>query len=273
MLNETVRKRFSDLYETKLSEREKQFPLEISSIDRQASARGVFNSSVRLLQLHRAHEGELGIRAILAWESLVRVHRALGCPSSADLRNEMKMEISKAIEEQSSVLGESLSAKTSKGSIQIPMSLDLAKESALKKHEVEIDLYVDSLTLSGQEGQHPMTQTYNFYGAVGAVQSGSGAAANVVQNLGAKEKEDLAKAIEGLREAISSSPTLSERQRIELLEIASDCSSQISASAPNGTKLLTMLNVLGLSVQSIASAQPAYQAFKVAALALGVSLP
>ena len=40
-----------------------------------------------------------------------------------------------------------------------------------------------------------MTQSYNFYGTVGAVQTGPGAIANIVQNLGADEKHAILEAL------------------------------------------------------------------------------
>lgn len=118
-----------------------------------------------------------------------------------------------------------------------------------------------------------MTQNYNFYGAVGSVQTGANATANVVQNLGADDRASLLSAIQQVRDALSNSPSVGEQQRSELLEIADECASQMTASAPNNTKLLTMFNVLGTAIQSIASAQPAYQALKGAILPLGITLP
>lgn len=116
-------------------------------------------------------------------------------------------------------------------------------------------------------------QHYNFYGAVGSVQTGANATANVIQNLGADDRATLSSAIQQVRDALSNAQTVGEQQRKELLEIADECVSQMSASSPNNTKLLTMFNVLGTSIQSIASAQPAYQALKIAVLPLGITLP
>lgn len=274
MLEQLLLDRFNQLLDVRQSERRKQFPIELSQIDRQAAARGAFHSSTRVLQIHAAHERELEVRGIIAWECLVRVHRTLGCPVSGTIREDMKSEIDRTIDgiykELNISFGEVL--KKSKG--QMELSLDDAWSRCKKKHEIEADLYVDSIERSlPKEGGHPMTQQYNFYGNVGAVQSGPNAIANVVQNLGAEDRATLAAAIAQVREILGTDTTLPATQRQELIEIADECSTQIGAQSPNSTKLLSLFNVLGTAIQSIASAQPAYQALKVALLPLGITLP
>jgi len=131
-----------------------------------------------------------------------------------------------------------------------------------------------SLSTSQVQGVYPMTHNYNFYGNIGSVQTGANAVANVVQNLGADERASLAAALQQFKETIEIAPSLTEPQRQELLEIARECSLQISSeSSPNDSRLLDIFNVLGITIQSISSAQPAYQALKTAFLALGITLP
>ena len=131
----------------------------------------------------------------------------------------------------------------------------------------------DSLSTPQVQGATPMTHINNFYGNVGSVQTGANAVANVVQNLDANERTSLATALQQFKEAIGIEPSLTESQRRELLEITQRCTSQIGSESPNDTKLLDMFNVLGITIQSIASAQPAYQALKTTFLALGITLP
>jgi hypothetical protein len=83
----------------------------------------------------------------------------------------------------------------------------------------------------------------------------------------------LSAALAQVREALGLDVSLPERQKRESLEIADECSTQIASQSPNSTKLLNMFNVLGTAIQSIASAQPAYQALKIALLPLGIILP
>lgn len=274
MLDSTMQARFETLVEVKMAERQKLFPLDLTQIDSQASLRGMLNSSVRILQTQQAHERELEVRAILAWESLVRVHRTFGQPMSDSLRDDLKGEIHKRIDQFMAELTASLNERTNRSGLNISVSLDDAHRAVTTKHDIEVDLYVDSMSVHNEEKTTgTLMQHYNFYGAVGSVQTGANATANVIQNLGADDRATLSSAIQQVRDALSNAQTVGEQQRKELLEIADECVSQMSASSPNNTKLLTMFNVLGTSIQSIASAQPAYQALKIAVLPLGITLP
>lgn len=274
MLDPTLLDRFQKLVEARISERRKQFPIELSQINSQAAARGMFHSSVLLLQTHQAHERELEIRAILAWESLVRVHRTFGCPMSDQLRDDLKTEINRQIEQSFEELGRSFVERIQETKVKEELSLDDARHAVIAKHEIEIDLYADSLSIApAQQSAYPMAYNYNFYGNIGSVQTGVNAIANVVQHLGADDRASLAAALQQVKEAIGVAPSFAEQQRRELLEIAEECSFQIGTESPNNTKLLTMFNTLGTAIQSIASAQPAYQALKIAVLPLGITLP
>lgn len=274
MLDPTLQARFEKLLQARIAERGKQFPLELGQIDAQAVAHGMFHSSSRLLLLQQAHERELEIRAILAWESLVRVHRTFGSPMSDNLREDLKGEMSSRIAQCFSDLNSSLIERVQKTQITMPVSLDESRIAVTAKHDIEIDLYVDSLsTNTMQQGAQPMAQSYNFYGNVGSVQTGAHSVANVIQYLGADDRASLSAALQQVKEALSVTPSIADTQRRELLEIAEECASQMAAESPNNTKLLTMLNVLGTAIQSIASAQPAYQALKMALLPVGITLP
>lgn len=123
------------------------------------------------------------------------------------------------------------------------------------------------------QGVLPMIQNYNFLGNVGSVQTGANAVATVVQNLGVNERASLITALQQFKNAIESEPSLTEMQKQELLEIMQNCSNEINSETPNDTKLNDMFNVLGATVQTLASAPVAYQVLKTAFLACGINLP
>jgi hypothetical protein len=130
-----------------------------------------------------------------------------------------------------------------------------------------------SLSTPQVQGTYPMTQNITINGNVGSFQTGANAVANVVQNLSANERTSLSTALQQFKEAIEIEPSLTESERQKLLEIAQECTSEISSESPNDTKLLAMFNVLGTTIQSIASAPLAYQVLKTAVLPLGIDLP
>ena len=145
------------------------------------------------------------------------------------------------------------------------MKVDLAEgyASAQRKHTVEIDLYFDSLASTVASGAS-VSANYNFYGNIGSFQTGPNSVANVVQNLAATDRDALDAALRQVAEALTAATSLPDKQRTELTEIAVECQTLMESPSPNNTKLLTMFNVLATAVQSIASAQPAYQALKLA---------
>lgn len=123
------------------------------------------------------------------------------------------------------------------------------------------------------QGVSPMTLNCNFHGNVGSVQTGANAVANVVQNLGANGRASLSTALQQFKEAIEIEPSLTESERQKLLEITQECTSEISSEFPDDTKLLQIYNVLGTTLQSLASAPDAYLVLKASFLVFGIVLP
>lgn len=123
------------------------------------------------------------------------------------------------------------------------------------------------------QGASPMIQNFTFHGNVGSVQTGANAVANVVQNLGMNERASLATALQQFKTAIESESSLTEIQKQKLLEITQKCSNEIGSESPDGTKLNDMFNVLGTTVQTLASAPVAYQVLRTTFLACGINLP
>lgn len=239
MLDQLLLDRFEKLLSVKLSERRKQLPYQLMQIDNRATKSGAYHSSARLQHINRAYEQELSIRTILAWEGLVRVHRTLGCPMSDTLRDDLKTEVFRVINLTFSELSAELQRVKRKSSMNIGLSLDRSQ----------------------------LLWQYWW------VQTGINAVANVIQNLGDDDRSKLSVALVQVRDSIVQDLSLPDQQRQELMEIANECSAQINSESPNNTKLLSMLNLLRTTVQTIASAGPAYQAVKIALLPLGISLP
>lgn len=264
--------RVSRLIQVRLEERRREFPRELIAIAHRLSARGLLKSSVHVQESQRAHERELEVRGILIWESIVRIHRTLGSSLAPILRDELKALFKAHLGPEFSELAASFEAGRVRSGMSMSADLAEAKARVFATHDVEIDLYVDSLGLTS-ESAPPVAASYNFYGNVGAVQTGAHAVANTVQNLGAEDVAALRSAIEQVREAIASAASVPDKQRAELLELATDVHEQLSRPDGNGTRMLATLNVLATAVQGIASAQPAYAAIRAALLPLGVTLP
>ena len=140
------------------------------------------------------------------------------------------------------------------------------------KHDIEIDLYAASLKDSGEESES-QPATYNFYGNVGAVQSGAGSTANVVQNLAETDRQEIVNALNEVKLAIQNLTDKEEREVNELVEVVDESIEELNKTNPNNTKLYACFNILSGSIQAIANAGAAYQAIKNALVPLGIVLP
>jgi hypothetical protein len=274
MLTSEMTDRCKRLIEVGFSERRRQLEGEISRIYQIMASKGMGGSGYMISQLYELLQRELEIRAVLIWENIVRVHKLMGSTisdaSDADFKDAFRLYVSKAHEELTPILKDIVS-----GAPRCDLlTLDKKLAFVIEKHDIEIDLYFDSLkqTKESDDSLKPSPQ-YNFYGTVGAVQTGSYSAANIVQHLGQEDKKELIAALELVKEQLATLQGMTTDKRNELIEIAQECLQQSISATPNNTKLMTMLNLLGVTVQSFASAQPAYHALKAALIPLGISLP
>lgn len=271
MLDSTLRDRAIALILVKTDERQKRF---IGDTGRSLGQSIEIARSGKLVrELHRAHELEVEVRAVLCWESIVRVHKALGEPVTDSLRDDLKEFFDHAVEHNSDSLSGSLAIFLDGIAAAAHLNLDEATGATTAKYHVEIDLYVDSLIVAKSKSQPAATNTYSFHGNVGAVQTGASAVAHVIQNIGTEDRAALLEALAQTQAVIAADKSLPALQREELVAVAEKCAAEVSSENPNNTMLFTLLVTLGTAVQSIAAAQPAYESLKVAVLALGITLP
>ena len=276
MIAPLIKERCNRLVEVRLAERRKQLEAEIHQVDAKAAAAGMYGSGNRIMQLHKLLSRELEIRTVLSWEDMVRVHRVLGSARTETLAKDFKEEIASYARQAYDELSKRLSQILKNAPPNVKLSLDEDFSLSIDKHNIEIDLYVDSLSIRSETAAGASVtaaQQYNFYGNVGAVQTGSSSSANIIQNLGPEDRQALISALSSVREQLASIQDMTERKQTELREIVEECIQQSTSQTPNNTKLFTLLNILGITVQSIASAQPAYQALKTALMPLGIMLP
>ena len=106
MLPDDFRDSSARLVDVAFTERRRQLPHALASIDAKCAAAGSYQSSSRFLMIHRAIAQELEVRAILIWKSLVRAHQAAGAPVSEDLASALKQVFSYYLRETRGELDE-----------------------------------------------------------------------------------------------------------------------------------------------------------------------
>lgn len=276
MLDSKISEYAERLIKIYFNERTKAINQEATQIANELAAKGALSSGISLTLFHRLCEREFEIRATIIWENLVRAHKTCASNLSDNLASDLKLEFKKFIDPEKTRLMEFLKEKfrytgTAEQAIQ-RLNLDNIYAHVIDKHYIEIELYVETLS-QHVKANVVLPNQYNFYGNIGAVQTGAYSSANAVQNIGIDNKEALSKALDLVQQTIISVIEINQSQKEELSELIQDCRNQLVSAKPNNTKLRTLLVTLATSIQMIADAQPAYQALKSALLVLGITLP
>jgi hypothetical protein len=241
----------------------------------EVASRGMVQSSIAVVQLAGLHTDTLRAAIPEAWNVLMETHRAMGSDASAETRAAMKSWMS----EQIKWLKGSASAQIEQdvrqygASLQNRHMLEQFDNTETIAHALDsqysgtIDNYVDQLR-NAPTVQPPVTINAQ---SIGAVLMGDRAIAHVTQNTGTVEQ--MREIVGFMREVLKHEPTLDDRRKAELIEIADDAKAELGKPAPNETKLMTLFTLLTQSVHTLPAAKPAYAAAKGLLATLGIPLP
>lgn len=249
------------LYESK-----KRFSKELEAIDRSLAAKKMFHSGNRIRNIIDAYEKEIQTRSEIMWESFKSSHNAIGSPISNDLYTRIKIEIDNFINLLDRELSPELLRTLSRQNLASTeiFSIKDALLQSNKKLDSEADLYVKKLiTSSAQKSKYAAPQIH-FHGPIGAVQTADNSTANITQILGSEGADSLLSTLTSLKNILENETSINQKQRSDLIEIADDCLKETISESPNTPKLTALLNILGTTIQSIASARPAYDAIMLA---------
>ena len=119
---------------------------------------------------------------------------------------------------------------------------------------------------------NPVQQNIYNSGTIGALQTGAGSTATVEQQWIGGDTSELRAALSALREALERSEDVDPEERRELVADLDDAAAELKQTRPNKGKLLRWLGGVGTVVGALASVQPAYDAVRSLARALGLSL-
>lgn len=109
-------------------------------------------------------------------------------------------------------------------------------------------------------------------GTIGALQTGAGSTASVQQQWVGGDTSELRTALAALREALERAEEIELDERRELIADVDKAAAELQQEHPNKGKLLRWLGGVGAVVGAIGSVQPAYEAVKSVAGALGLPL-
>ncbi len=273
------------LTEVALVERREQLQRAIERALNDPTSTGLARSGAAILAVQDLCVAEISTAVDLAWRHLKRALSDLGGQPSEHLAQDLKVELFSQLIGYSQYLEQVLRGHHVRllGSSSSPGADPLPSETAGRLRrafelantrigaEIELDMLSAMRQVPGAGGQPPTI--LHFHQPVGAVQTGAGAIANVVQNLGHQDRQRLISAIEGMKEAIATSTEPVARPKAELVDLLEEGRAELEKPTPNALRIGAVLFGVATAIQTVASLQPAYQALKAALAPLGVQLP
>ena len=118
----------------------------------------------------------------------------------------------------------------------------------------------------------PVQVNIHNSGTIGAVQTGAQATANVQQQWIEGDTSELREALAALRDALGRTPDIEAGMRAELVADVERAAVELTQERPSKAKLLRWLGGLGAVIGAVASVQPAFEAVRSLARALGLPL-
>lgn len=276
MLDPKVVELTDGLIQSQFAERRKHLAEELRTVAEQCNARGMFHSGDHIRRVVEICRREIKTRGLIVHQAHVRVLSQLAIEPYPELSRDLKGRLSYFL---------SLGDDYAQAPKELAMRLGLqsrpeigvgeAREHVLSKIGVEIDLFAETIGRRKQQDgdQSDGKSVYNFYSGVGAVQTGSGSIANVVQHIGREEKQALQEALQAIKDALLSLKGVQDFPKAEIIELVDEANSEVGKSTPNRLKLSSTLSTIGEAIRTIGSLNSVYQLFKTALLPFGITMP
>jgi len=271
MIDPEIRRLFNELFETTLRERRIALPQALANVKEQMSARGMLNSGRTVVLVGEVYRHELKGRGAMAFEFLQQVLSDLGFSPDPETTFAVKEILAAAIGKQYDELATGLNGEIAL--MRATRSPDLENEATNLRQELSARVDLLAGRLARQRPAGAAGDVYNFHGHVGSVQTGPHSSATVTLNLAPPAVEQLRQALVEVRTAAAGAPELTPDQRAEIVAITDEVTTELTLEKPNRLRLTQLAVGVALTIQTIASLQPAYHAVKAALGAIGIMLP
>jgi len=254
-------------------EREGQLQEEINHARDLFAMHGSASSGPAFKAVYDLCAHDIEIRALIVWQNINLVLSRAGIDPSDSLAQDLKKVVQNYYSAIYSYPAQRWEKVASTSSLRLHLELGDAWERALRKVENEIDLFVLSLRRASKEQQPGSPQPVFHISSVGAIQTGPSATANIVMNIAPGDREELLRALDAVKEALSPLQALPAHPISEVIELVDEAKVEIGKPKPNGMRLGSVLLAVATAIQAVGSLQPAYQTLKAALLSLGIPLP
>lgn len=255
-----------------VEDRRRALAIGFRDIKSQSAVRGALGSSSVRVQTRNLVQQEYRIRAQIAWQAWQEALATQPTVPLADLRDTLVGEIRRCLEVESQdvqdIYAQAIQVSNSRG---LNPSEELAefRAEALERAASSIDYAI--LAATSREPAGAKEVTFHFHGPVGAVQTGHGSIAAVVQNFGSTERVALLGALEAVEREVV--PAMPAPEQVQVVEVIADVRAEAKKERPNALKLRAGLSAIATTIQTLGSATSAYALLKGAAALVGLHLP
>lgn len=261
-LDRTLRESFDALATLAIERGLADLMSQFQTVDRQAAARGMLGSGNRLVQLDQAAVSVLNISAeglLRALEDMLRVLRGDAAVAAVDEVLAMLDSRFQELARKVAVTRDAKLEEAAKGLMRDWRGALSALGGATPQVGQELAVRARlAVMVAAASGGHNVVQHQTFNAPVGAVQTGKGAVANVVQQATMPEVAVLLRALQEVRDAMTAAASISEAKRSEALEVLQELETQAKRSKPNALSVSGLLSGLGGVTEALANAPQAW---------------
>lgn len=229
-----------------------------------------------IARVSKLYEDDLVKRKQTILASLKQVHRDFGSPLVSGIDEQMKKLGAKLIEQQLHGLEGACKRYLGRlGITEIPpggWAIQYSLQTAAIANEISQYIWVLRNVPMKSTDQLTGQLTFIIHGNVGAIQTASNAVAHVQQQVGGRDLNVLVDALIRLRNAASAGGGIDAKLREKLITNIAASEAEIKRGVKDEAALLKWLAGIGGIVQTIGSAQPAWEAVRAAARSVGLPL-
>lgn len=244
--------------------------------DEVAKGRNVGGGAGFAARASKLYEDDLVKRSQIIVTNLKQAHQDFGSPLASGIEDQLKKLGAEMLEQQ--LHGLETAYKRYLGRLGIagmPLcqwDTRCALQRASIANVVNRHLWVLRRVPMKAPNQQSSQPTFVIHGNVGAIQTAPGAVAHVQQHVGERDFGLLVDALAHLRRVASSIDGIDASQRVKLIADIAAADAEINCKEKDEIALLKWLAGIGSVVQTLGSAQPAWDAVRAAAKSVGLPL-
>ena len=227
-------------------------------------------------RVSKLYEDDLLKRTQTILVNLKQVHQDFGSPLVSGIDEQLKTLGAELMEQQLHGLEGAYKRHLGRlGMTEIPPSgLDIkySLQRAAIANEISQYIWIFRKVPMKSPDQPAGQPTFIIHGNVGAIQTAPNAVAHVRQQVGERDFSVLVDALMQLRNAVSAADGIDANQKEKLITDIAASDAEIKRGVKDETALLKWLAGIGSIVQTLGSAQPAWEVLRAAGRSVGLPL-